>query len=162
MRVIPSNLGDVQQAPRHAEVNQERATGFESDNYILSATVDGFDSLAGELSGDFDRVLRARQTRVEDLDPVEATADEHGLEPTADGLDLRQLGHRARVVRRGYVRTSRITGRSGGGSSAIVYASRSSGVTSSAAASVAAWISASASPSATRSPRLRCSTMPTA
>jgi hypothetical protein len=81
-------------------VNQERPTGFESDNYILSATVDGLDPLADELRGDFDRVVRARQAWVEDLDTVEAAADEHGLEPAADGLDLWQLRHGASVVRR--------------------------------------------------------------
>ena len=130
--------GDVQQASRHAEVNQESAAGFESDNYIFPATVDGLDPLADQLRGDFDRVLGTRQAWVEDLDSVEAATDEHGLEPTADGLDLWQLGHGPRVVRQDYVRTSRITGRSGGGSSAIVYAASSSGTTSSAAVSVAA------------------------
>jgi hypothetical protein len=130
--------GDVQQASRHAEVNQESAARFESDNYILPATVDGLDPLADQLRGDFERVLRARQAWVEDLDSVEAATDEHGFEPAADGLDLWQLGHGARVVRRGYVRTSRITGRSGGGSSAIVYAASSFGTTSSAAVFVAA------------------------
>ena len=112
--------GDVQQASRHAEVNQERAARFESDNYIFPATVDGLNPLAHQLCGDLERVLRARQAGVEDLDPVEAAADEQGLEPAADGLDLGQLGHAASVIRKGYVRTSRITGRSGGGSSAIV------------------------------------------
>jgi hypothetical protein len=81
-------------------VNQERPTGFESDNYILAAAVDGLDPLADELRGDFDRVVRARQAWVEDLDAVEAAADEHGFEPAADGLDLWQLGHGASVVRR--------------------------------------------------------------
>jgi hypothetical protein len=81
-------------------VNQERPTGFESDNYILPATVDGLDALTHQLCGDLDRVLGARQAWVEDLDPVEAATDEHGLEPAADGLDLWQLGHGASVVRR--------------------------------------------------------------
>jgi hypothetical protein len=82
-------------------VDQERPTGFESDYYILPATVDGLDPLADELCGDLDRVVGARQAWVEDLDTVEAAADEHRLEPAADGLDLWQLGHGASVVRRG-------------------------------------------------------------
>jgi hypothetical protein len=82
-------------------VNQENAPRFESDNYILPATVDGLDPLAGQLRSDFERVLRARQAWVEDLDPVEAATDEHGLEPAADGLDLWQLGHGAQGSQKG-------------------------------------------------------------
>jgi hypothetical protein len=81
-------------------VNQESATRFESDNYIFPAAVDGLDPLADQLRGDLERVLGARQAWVEDLNPVEAATDEHGLESAADGLDLWQLGHAPRVVRR--------------------------------------------------------------
>ena len=52
-----------------------------------------------QLGGHLERVLRARQARIEDLDAVEAPADEHGLEPAANGLDFGQLGHAASVVR---------------------------------------------------------------
>jgi hypothetical protein len=90
----------MQEAPRHAQVNQEHTSGLESDHQILAAAVDGLDPLANELRGHLERVFRARQARVEDLDPVEAAADEQGLEQAADGLDLWQLGHAARVIRR--------------------------------------------------------------
>src|SRR5262249_40522600 len=99
--------GDVPQAASHAEVDQERAAGLEPDYQVLAATVDRLDALAGQLGGDLERVERAGQARVEDLDPVESAADERGLEPAADGLDLGQLGHGARVVR-----PARVTARS--------------------------------------------------
>jgi hypothetical protein len=69
-------------------VNQERTTGFESNNQILAATVDCLDTLTGQLGGDPERVVRAREARVEDLDVVEAATLEHRLEPATDGLDL--------------------------------------------------------------------------
>lgn len=82
-------------------MNQQHTAGLEADHQVLAAAVDGHDPLTDELRGHLERVLRARQARVEDLDPVEAAADEQGLEPAANGLDLWQLGHAARVVRPG-------------------------------------------------------------
>ena len=76
-------------------MHQQRAAGLEADDEVLPAAVDGLDPLADQLRGHLERVLRPRQARIEDLDPVEATADEHGLEPPANGLDLGQLGHAA-------------------------------------------------------------------
>src|SRR5215218_7835133 len=90
---------DVQQGSSHSEVDQESATGFESNNQILAATTERRDTLGDQLGCDLARVERARQTRVEDFDVVEAAAEEHGLEPATDGLDLRQLGHVASLVR---------------------------------------------------------------
>lgn len=84
---------DVQEAPRHSEVNQERATGFESNNQILAATIEGEHALRLQLGRHLGGVDGARQARVEDLDTLETATEERGLEPAADGLDLGQLGH---------------------------------------------------------------------
>ena len=79
---------DVQQVPRHSEVNQESTTGSEPNNQILAATIDGGDPFTPELRGHLGRVERAREARVEDRDALEAAAKEQGLEPTANSLDL--------------------------------------------------------------------------
>ena len=57
--------------PRHPEVDQERAPRLEPNNQVLAAPVDRDDPLALELARDLDRVERARQARVDDLDPLE-------------------------------------------------------------------------------------------
>jgi hypothetical protein len=51
------------------------------------------DTLADETAGDHARVEGPRQSRVGDLDALEAPAPEQGLETRADGLDLGQLRH---------------------------------------------------------------------
>jgi hypothetical protein len=88
----------MQDVSRHPEVNQENTLTLEPNNQILAAPIDGCDTLAHELGRHLDRVLGPRQPRVVDLDVVEAPADEHRLESTADRLDLGQLGHASSVA----------------------------------------------------------------
>src|SRR5215207_1154195 len=71
----------VSHRPRHAEVDQEHTTGFEPNNQILAAWLDG-----------------PRRARIEDLDTVEPPADEDGLEANSNRLDLGQLGHGASLA----------------------------------------------------------------
>jgi hypothetical protein len=85
------------QAPRHAEVDQENATRLEPDNQILAATLDGGDPLALQLGRHLGRVVGTHEARVVDLDALEAAAREDGFQAHADGLDLGQLGHEARL-----------------------------------------------------------------
>lgn len=89
---------DVQNAPRHPEVNQESPTSLEPDNQVLATAIDGRDAFALQLGRDLDAVERARQSRIGNLDARERAAHEHRLEPATDGLDLRELGHRTSVV----------------------------------------------------------------
>ena len=76
----------------------QNAIGLEPDNQILAATLDRRDALALELSRHLGRLVRTHEARVVDRHPLEAPADERGLKLPADGLDLRQLRHAARVV----------------------------------------------------------------
>src|ERR671934_1329076 len=84
----------VQQLSRHPEVNQENATAFEPNNQILAAAIERCDPLSLELGGHSGGVLGPGEARVEDLHTLEPAADEPGLKPRADSLDLRKLGHR--------------------------------------------------------------------
>lgn len=88
----------VAQAPRHSEVNEQNALGFESDNYILATAFDRRDTLARELGRHLGGLARTDEPRVGDLDSVEPTAREDRRELRADGLDLGELRHRASVV----------------------------------------------------------------
>jgi hypothetical protein len=88
----------VPKASRHPEVDQERATAVEPKNQILAAPLDGGDGLALELGSDLERLERADEPRVEDVDVLEAPPDERGLELAANRLDLGQLGHTASVA----------------------------------------------------------------
>jgi hypothetical protein len=90
---------DVQNVPRHSEVNQESPTRLEPNNQILAAAIDGRDALALQLGCDLNTVERARQPRIGDLDGLEGAANEHRLEPATDGLDFWKLRHRTSVVR---------------------------------------------------------------
>jgi hypothetical protein len=114
----------VEQLTSHPEVNQENATAFEPDNQILATAIERRDSLSFELGGHFGGADGPGQARIDDLDPLEAAADEFGLESCPDGLDLGKLWHgrqRSEVDRRvgrGQATTSIRTLRSGGGSSA--------------------------------------------
>ena len=84
--------------PRHSEVDQEYATGLEPNNQIFSAPLDGLDDLALELGCYLAWLDGAGHAGIADLDPVEAPADEDGLEASANRLDLGQLGHAASVA----------------------------------------------------------------
>jgi hypothetical protein len=75
-------------------VCQENATALESNNQILAAALDGDDALSLELGGHLLRLAGLHETRVVDLDALEASADECRFELRADGLDLGQLRHR--------------------------------------------------------------------
>src|SRR5829696_5642824 len=86
----------VHEAPRHPEVNQENTPALEPNNQILAAPVHALDDLARELGGDLERIERANESSVQDLDVVEAAARQGGLQPAPDRLDLGQLGHRRR------------------------------------------------------------------
>ena len=81
--------GDVPQAPRHSEVNQESSTAFETDNQILATPLDGRDTLALELPCDLVLIGGLDEARVEDGDALEAPPDERRLELSANRLDLR-------------------------------------------------------------------------
>jgi hypothetical protein len=89
---------DVQNVPRHPEVDQESPISLEPNNQILAAAIDSRDALALQLACDLDPVEWARQPRIEDLDALEGAAEEHRLEPATDGLDFWKLRHRTRVV----------------------------------------------------------------
>src|SRR6185437_971829 len=88
----------VSQAPRHPEVDQENAPGFESDNQILAATVDGTDALADQLCGDDLGRERPHQARVADGSLRDATTLEHRGDVAANRLDLGELRHPSSVA----------------------------------------------------------------
>ena len=79
-------------------MNQESTTRLEPNNQILAATLDQGDTLAVELMCDLERVERARQARIGDLNGLEDPPFEDRREPPANGLDLGQLGHRRTVA----------------------------------------------------------------
>lgn len=88
----------VSHRPRHAEVDQEHTTGFEPNNQILAASLDGRDGLTLEFCCDLTGLDGPGHAWVEDLDTVESPTDEEGLESNANRLDLGQLGHRASLA----------------------------------------------------------------
>jgi hypothetical protein len=79
-------------------VNQENPASFEPNNQILPATLERLDRLPCELGGDLPRIVRTGESRVFDLDGLDGAADEVGLEPDPDRLDLWQLGHARSVA----------------------------------------------------------------
>ena len=95
MRVLVEAGPAVTKRTRHTEVNEQNAIGFEPDNQILAATLDRRDPLALELRRHLGRLVGSYEPRIVNLDPLEATARQHGLELSANGLDLGQLGHAA-------------------------------------------------------------------
>ena len=86
-------------------MNQERTSRFEPDNKILATTINGGYPFTLELPRNLDRVERACEARIGDLDVGEHASFEHRREPAADGLDLGQLGHAATVPARGRLTT---------------------------------------------------------
>ena len=78
----------VEQLTRHAEVNQENATSFEPDNYILATALERGDPLSHELGGNLGRIVGPRQAGVCDLDVDEPSPDQLRLELGPDRLDL--------------------------------------------------------------------------
>jgi hypothetical protein len=69
-------------------VDQESTTGFEPNNQILAAAVDGRDTLAFELRRHRGRLEWTHEAGVGDLDRLEASADQVRLECETDRLDL--------------------------------------------------------------------------
>ena len=82
---------------RHPQVDDERPSAREAPQQVLAAPVDGRHGLSDQPVGDDRRVDRPRQARIDDLGTLDRGALEHGHEPTANGLDLGQLGHAAIV-----------------------------------------------------------------
>jgi hypothetical protein len=78
----------VQQLTRHAEVNQENATSFEPDNYILASALERRDPLSHELGSDLVWIVRPRQAGVCDRDVDEPAPDQLWLELHPNRLDL--------------------------------------------------------------------------
>jgi hypothetical protein len=79
-------------------VDQEHTTGFEPNNQILAASLDGRDGLTLEFCCDLTGLDGPGHAWIEDLDTVEAPTDEEGLEANANRLDLGQLGHGASLA----------------------------------------------------------------
>ena len=78
----------MQKVPRHSEVDQENATGFEPKNQILAAAIKCGDPLSLKLGGHSGGVERAGKARIEDLDALQTAPDEQRLQACADGLYL--------------------------------------------------------------------------
>src|SRR5438105_13584529 len=94
MRIIRQrSTRRVTNAPRHPEVNQERATGFESKNQILAASLDSRDVLAFELRCHGRRIKWAGESRITNPDALEPSTREHRGETLPHRLDLGKLGH---------------------------------------------------------------------
>ena len=121
MRIARTLRRLVSHRPRHAEVDQEHTIGFEPDNQILAAPLDGRDGLSLQLRRDLAWLDGARHARIEDLDTVELPADEDGLEANSNRLDSGSsgTGQPSRgLVGQVYVSVSRMTPPGGGASSA--------------------------------------------
>ena len=89
IRVVTELPGrPVTQAPRHSEVDQEHAAGFESDDQVLAAALERGDALALELRRDRERLEGADEPPVVDLDSLERATDDVRFERETDRLDL--------------------------------------------------------------------------
>jgi hypothetical protein len=69
-------------------VNQENATAFEPNNYILATAIESHHAFAFELRRGLGGVKRPGQTRIGDLDAFEPAAQQERFEAPSDGLDL--------------------------------------------------------------------------
>src|SRR5436190_13174162 len=99
MRVVRErSVRRAQEASRHPEVDQENTTALEPNNQILAAALDRRDVFPFELGRHLGGLVRAHEARVVDAHPLEAPADERGLELPANTFDLRQLRHTASVI----------------------------------------------------------------
>jgi hypothetical protein len=70
-------------------MDEEVPPALELDNQILAAASEAAHPFALELAGDDFGGLGPREPRIGDLDVLERPADETGLEPSANRLDLR-------------------------------------------------------------------------
>jgi hypothetical protein len=98
MRILGQAPFAVAQAPRHSEVYEQNAPGFESNNYIFATALHRSDTLARELRRHLGRLVGTNEPRVRDLDRLEPPPGEDRRELRANRLDLGELGHRASVV----------------------------------------------------------------
>src|SRR4029078_9844262 len=99
MRIVRERPArSAQEAPRHPEVDQENTAALEPNNQILAAAADGRDVFPFELGCHLGGLVRAHEARIVNAHPLEAPADERGLELSANALDLRQLRHTASVI----------------------------------------------------------------
>ena len=90
MGIVGQRSGSgVTQTPRHPEVNEKSTTRFEPDNQIFAATLDSFDALALHLGRHLGRLVGTHESRIEDLDALEATPLEGRRELDPNGLDFR-------------------------------------------------------------------------
>src|SRR5215207_884436 len=97
--VLGRSVALVSHRPRHAEVDQKHTIGFEPNNQILAAPLEGCDGLSLEFCCDLAGLHGPGHAWIENLDAVEAPTDEEGLETNANRLDLGQLGHGASLAR---------------------------------------------------------------
>ena len=81
MRVVGQRSAfGVQETSRHSEVNQERPTGFKSNNQILSAPLNGRNGFAFQRGRHGPRLERTGQSGIVDLDAHEATTSQRRSE----------------------------------------------------------------------------------
>jgi hypothetical protein len=78
----------VPQTPSHSEVNQESSPRLEPNDQILATALEHRHPFALELGSDGGRLERPHESRISDLDAVEAPPDEMRLELETDRLDL--------------------------------------------------------------------------
>ncbi len=88
----------VTKASRHPEVNEKRASRFESKNEIFAASVDRHDSFSFELGGHRRGVEGTNEPRIENRNTVEAATRQNRLEAPSDRFDFGELRHAASVA----------------------------------------------------------------
>src|SRR5438105_1899617 len=88
----------VRKAPRHSEVNQENQAALEPKNQILPPPGNRRDALSFDLSRHLGRLERPGQACIVDVNRLEGSSDERGLEPRPDRLYFGQLRHLPRVA----------------------------------------------------------------
>ena len=87
----------VAQASGHAQVDQQNAAGLEPNDQVLATALESGDALALQLRRDRNRLERAHESGVVDLDVLERSADDVRDERETDRLDLGELGHQPMV-----------------------------------------------------------------
>ena len=81
------------EAAGHAEVDEQPEAALQPEQQVLPTPLDRDDAVALELLRDLEEVVRAGETRVEDLDARERPPLEPRRELRPDRLDLGQLRH---------------------------------------------------------------------
>ena len=88
---------DEQELAAHPQVHHQRVAGVERAEQVLAAPAGGEDRRAGEAVDQLAGRRAPDRPFAADVDGEDLPADDPLLEPSADGLDLRQLRHQ-RVV----------------------------------------------------------------